>query len=373
MLGHAQAKVDASPRLLLRELDARLEPDQCTKARRPVGVGGADRTCLDELFEQLPAGIVVLGPDGRIRRSNPAAAALLGEPLAGEPWCQVIERAFAPRPDDGHDLSLPDGRRVAIDTRALQSEPGQLLLITDVSETRRLQESVSRRERLSTLGQMMSALAHQVRSPLTAALLYANHLQDSALPVEQSRLCARKILMQLRDLERLVRELLVFARGGGLQRRPVLVSDLLLAVADQTEHRCLDAGGRLKLRCDRDLVLLGSHEALQTALENLVINALEAAGDGARVEIAAARKSHDRVVISVTDNGPGVSAQDAGRVFDAFHTTRGDGTGLGLAVVRAVVEGHGGRVDVERTAAGGACFCIALPAAVAPVEIDVMP
>lgn len=373
MLGHAQARVDASPRVLPSGLDSRLEQEPSTGTQRTTAMIGGDQTCLDELFQQLPAGLIVLDPSGHVRRSNHAAAALLGEPLAGQPWRQVIERAFAPRPDDGHDLSLRDGRRVAIDTRPLHSEPGQLLLITDVSETRRLQEETSRRRRLSTLGQMMSVLAHQVRSPLTAALLYADHLQEPTLPPAQSQLCARKLQMRLRDLDRLVRELLVFARGGALQRKPMQILPLLKAVAERTRHRCADASARLTVQCSSDLQLLGSPEALQTALENLVINALEAAGEGVRIGISADAEGRDHVVIRVTDDGPGVPAHESGRVFDPFHTTRSDGTGLGLAVVRAVVEGHGGQVNVERASAGGACFRIALPAALASVATDLAP
>ena len=114
-----------------------------------------------------------------MREANPAACELLGEPLVGELWRQVIARSFAPRKDDGHEISLRDGRRLSIATRSLDAEPGQLVLLNDLTETRRLQDQLARHERLSSLGRMVASLAHQIRTPLSAAMLYAGHLADA--------------------------------------------------------------------------------------------------------------------------------------------------------------------------------------------------
>jgi two-component system sensor histidine kinase FlrB len=103
---------------------------------------------LESLLNFLPGGVVVLDSSGRVSESNPAAIELLGEPLQGELWREVIARCFAPRQDDGHEVSLRDGRLISIQTRNLGAD-GQIILLTDQTETRRLQGELSRHERLS--------------------------------------------------------------------------------------------------------------------------------------------------------------------------------------------------------------------------------
>ena len=112
---------------------------------------------LQSLLDALPGGVVVLDQHGRVQSCNPVAGELLGPVVCGEGWSDVVERAFAPRWDDGHDVSLADGRRVNIATQALDGEPGQILLISDVTETRRLHEQLEHHKRLSAKTEMAAA------------------------------------------------------------------------------------------------------------------------------------------------------------------------------------------------------------------------
>lgn len=112
---------------------------------------------LQSLLDLLPGGVIVLDGQGVVREANPVACSLLGRPLVGMLWREVIARNFAPRKDDGHEISLKDGRRVSIATRSLDGEPGQLVLLADLTETRRLQDELARHERLSSLGRMVAS------------------------------------------------------------------------------------------------------------------------------------------------------------------------------------------------------------------------
>ena len=168
---------------------------------------------LQNLLDLLPGGVIVIDAQGIVREANPAACELLGLPLEGELWRHVIARCFAPREDDGHEISLKDGRRLSISTRSLDAEPGQLVLLNDLTETRHLQDQLARHERLSSLGRMVASLAHQIRTPLSAALLYASHLTEQALPVETQQRFAGRLKERLHELEHQVRDMLVFARG----------------------------------------------------------------------------------------------------------------------------------------------------------------
>jgi two-component system sensor histidine kinase FlrB len=168
---------------------------------------------LQNLLDLLPGGVIVIDGTGMVREANPAALDLLGEPLIGMLWRHVIARCFAPREDDGHEISLKDGRRLSIATRSLDAEPGQLVLLNDLTETRHLQSQLARHERLSSLGRMVASLAHQIRTPLSAAMIYASHLAEQALSVETQQRFAGRLKERLHELEHQVRDMLVFARG----------------------------------------------------------------------------------------------------------------------------------------------------------------
>lgn len=127
---------------------------------------------MTRLLAVLPAGVIVIDGEGFILECNDAAISLLGEPLAGEKWLEIIDRAFQPSSEDGHDVSLKSGRLVHLLTSPLDGEPGQIILLNDVTETRQLQNKVSHLQRLSVMGEMAARLAHQIRTPLSSALLY---------------------------------------------------------------------------------------------------------------------------------------------------------------------------------------------------------
>lgn len=135
---------------------------------------------LQKLLQLLPGGVVVLNEKGKVAECNAAAEELLGSPLENQSWLSIIRERFAPRKDDGHEISLVNGKRVSLLSRSLDEEPGQIILITDQTQTRRLQQSLSRHQRLMEMGKMVSSLAHQIRTPLSAAMLYAGHLRNLA-------------------------------------------------------------------------------------------------------------------------------------------------------------------------------------------------
>ena len=148
------------------------------KHRQEIAARDSIAKKLSSVLQALPAGVVVLNPEGLVQDCNPASIELLGGPLRGEVWREVVERAFLPRSDDGHEISLKDGRLVNISTCPLGNDPGQILLIADVTETRRLQKFVSQHQRLISMGEMVASLAHQIRTPLSTALLSASQLKS---------------------------------------------------------------------------------------------------------------------------------------------------------------------------------------------------
>ncbi len=217
--------------------------------------------------------------------------------------------------------------------------------------------------------QMTADIAHDLRTPLSVILGYSEALQDDKLPGTPEVYGAMH--RQAQHLNRLIEDLrtLSLADAGqlSLQRRIVQPGDLLehaaIAYLPQAEER----GIHLSVTADATAAISVDPDRLVQVIGNLVGNALRHTPDGGRVELAAALAG-PRVVLSVTDNGPGVPGDDLPHIFERFY--RGDkarvddgSSGLGLAIARSLVEAHGGQIGVENVATGGARFTVALPLA----------
>lgn len=323
----------------------------------------------DAVLQALPAAVILLDQRGIVYQANPAALAMLGEPLTGQRWLDVINRCFRPRSDDGLEVSLKDGRRVKLQISTLAqggeaSHTGQLIMLTDLTETRQLQSRLSHMQRLSTLGKMMATLAHQIRTPLSAALLYAQNLANPRMTLQVQQQFQQKLLSRLQDLEQQVSDMLLFARSGSAQQ----VASFSLKELIEQLHTSIEAllqqhNAQFSLHCsDNSLYVLGNQNALCGALQNLIQNSIQAAGPDAHIALAIApSKQHQGMLaLRVTDNGPGVAPALRDVLFEPFVTSRSQGTGLGLAVVQAVAHSHQGSVRYIPTQ-HGACFELLLP------------
>ena len=316
---------------------------------------------LAALLEALPAGVIVLDGDGQVRELNTTATDYLGAPLRDVPWNAVRSRAFAEQQDDAGDLKLRDGRTLNLAQGLLDPGPGRVLLFTDVTEHRKVQQLLSRHRRLAAMGEMAAALAHQLRTPLSAALLYASNAARSDLPEERRQAQLEKATRCLHDLEQLIGDMLQFARGASAAENRVSVAALLDSVRTALTP-VLGPQQQLQInQSDKRLCFAGNREAVAGALLNLANNALQHAGPGARVEISAQRNGTD-IEFRVRDNGPGVAAENRARIFEPFFTSRPDGTGLGLAVARSVARAHRGDIRLDGEPRTGCCFVLHLPA-----------
>ena len=285
LFNQVSAELSDSYRLLERrveELSSELEQVDRARLRELEGKERVSER-LRSLLDLLPGGVVVLDRHGIVCDCNPAAREMLQGGVLGERWVEVIRRCFAPRHDDGHEISLASGRRVSVATRSLERDKGQVVLLTDQTETRELQDRLSRHQRLNAMGRMMAALAHQLRTPLAAAMLYASNLRDAQLTPEQTRKFSAKILSRLTHLERQVRDMLIFVRGDVALENVSSLGELFEDLAASMEAPLASAQARCEQRidCDRTLQLLCNREVLSGALLNLVSNALQAAGQGA--------------------------------------------------------------------------------------------
>jgi len=349
---------------------------------------------LSTLLNALPAGVVVIDARGLVQESNPAAIELLGEPLIGQRWVDIISRSFSPRADDGHEVSLKDGRRLSIQTRSLDGGFGQLILLSDLTETRTLQASLARHQRLSAMGKTVASLAHQIRTPLSAAMLFAENLCTPDISPQLRIKCANKLISRLGHLEQQVRDMLLFAKGDSPTAEKLSVQQLLGEVKIATDS--LVFSRQVSFVWDiptLDQEIVGNKDALVGAVMNLINNASEAAlskpssnrhqlKSGPLTTAAPSNSSQpvlpemppmpevkvslklsqDHMAIVVADNGVGFESIQGTKLMEAFYTTKSNGTGLGLAVVQNVAKAHQGHFLIASKGEGhGAEAIISLP------------
>lgn len=246
--------------------------------------------------------------------------------------------------------TLPHERTADLDVAALDHLSGTLNQSYLQLERRlaALQQELAAQRPLAVLGEMTAGLAHQVRTPLATALVYACHLRDASLaPADHARFAGR-LVERLRQLERLVADMLAFAHGADAGTQTFTVGELLHAVNATVQPRRPHTA-RLRLPSVPAVRLTGSVENLAGALANLCLNAFEA-GAG---EVVVACDAHDgELRLVVSDDGPGMDPALRARVFEPFVSGRPGGTGLGLAVARGVVERHHGRLLLAESSVG---------------------
>ncbi|WP_455385053.1 sensor histidine kinase [Acidihalobacter prosperus] len=356
-----------------RELELRVEQLSgelaAARSERLVQLAEKERLAnrLSQLLEALPGAVIVTDAGGVVREANPAALEFMGEPLLGRRWIDVAAQRFTGGVAERGEVHLTDGRRLSLTARALGSEPGEILLLQDVTEARTLQEQLDRHRRLAAMGEMVAGLAHQIRTPLSSVLLYLSHLEGKRLDDQQRERVVERIRGRVRHLEGMVGDMLQFARGGTAELVPCRLETLIAEFRDLAAVPLAEHSASLEISWEDEAlyeaVVPCQRAPLCGALLNLVTNALRAGGQGTRLLLQVWRPTQDSIGLSLEDSGPGIDAEIAERIFEPFFTTDTQGTGLGLPVVRAVMEAHDGEVLLEAPQKlGGARFSLRLPA-----------
>ncbi|HEY7158754.1 MAG TPA: ATP-binding protein [Gemmataceae bacterium] len=225
-----------------------------------------------------------------------------------------------------------------------------------------LRDELRRAEHLAALGKLLAGVAHEVRNPL-AAIRSTAQLWQRLPPEARDPSDMDAIVRGVDRLNDLVSRLLFFARSGHEEHRPVdvntVVQEALTLLRAQAESQKVTLN--TELAADLPAVS-GSVQALQQVVLNLATNALQAMPSGGTLLCRTRRlESPPRVELWVADTGPGIAAEELPHLFEPFHTTRPEGTGLGLALCREIVQQHGGRIELDRQDGWGAVFRVTLP------------
>jgi two-component system, NtrC family, sensor histidine kinase PilS len=371
-----------------------------------VSVMGAEREALAgelrqarleaaDVLRNIPTGIVTVDQSGHLLYCNPAAEQILGfherqwrgrpimpefARIAPEFWAAITAtarrgvramrvEATVRRPD----RTFPIGVTTTTLEVEPEGEPRVTAIFTDISDSKRLEELHLRAERLEAVAELSSSLAHEIKNPLASIRSSVEQLGRSKRANPDEKFLTSLVVRESDRLARLLSEFLDFSRVRATECRPL---DLRVvasaAIRLVREHPDCPADAVIDLTGD-PTPMEGDEDLLHRVVSNLVLNAVQAAGPGARVEVRIGRAEtrelpggagiESPVSLVVRDNGPGIPEGLRARLFEPFVTGRVGGTGLGLAIVQRAVDAHRGLVLVDTTAGKGTTFTVYFPAA----------
>ena len=319
----------------------------------------ADR--LSILLRNLPVGIVVLDDYGTIIENNEIAKNLIGTDLQGETWNKIAKKYLAAGYSGNSEVCLKNGNRISLKIESQQRSEGKVIIINDVTSEYSYHESINRKERLESLGNMVASLAHQVRTPLSAAFLYVSSLEKRINKQEPSFQLIENVKHCLRSLEETVNDMLSFAKGewqlNDLISVQQLAKDLHTDIQREFGNYLIEIDEKY-LHDDPKVSI--NYIAFWGALKNVIQNAIQASEFDKKVLVEIKTEGRE-LVFSVHDKGKGISNELKEKIFEPFFTTKAGGTGLGLAVVRSIVEAHRGTVEAKDEVPHGLCVDIRIP------------
>ena len=316
---------------------------------------------MGSMFGSVPFGLVAIDA-GRVTGFNPAAAKLLPDLVLQGVWALPAQWMRRGTTDEYLTDRGSEARIISVCALTDTASGTRLLHIDDITEAHRERERAERQERLASMGRMSAELAHQLRTPLCTATLYASQLREPDIDADERSAMAGRLVGQLGQIDALITRMLSFvktrARAQEIGPIEALVRSQLEVIAPLLAQR----GVRLALALHApDCVIAVDRLQIGSAVLALLENALQHAPPGSTVSVACRSEGH-RVEICVTDEGPGIDPAIAARLFEPFATGRPTGTGLGLAMARAAAQAHRGELSFAACEPHGVRFTLALPA-----------
>lgn len=353
-----------------------------------------ERKALETIFQSIQEGVIVLDNAGRLSDANHAAEKLLGfdaEKLRGKPMMQYIGDLDIMPSEDSTDEAASTADWQHIITRELEvdypehhilsvyavplqaveedDEPSILVILRDVTSEREREASALEGERIDAIKQLAAGVAHEIGNPLNALNIHLQlmgrqlrGLEDESMRSEMTELVdvAKNEVVRL---DGIIRQFLSAIRP----RKPNLIPDDAMRILSETlnvmrvdiENRRIEVkvnaiGNIPKVLIDQD--------QMKQVFFNLIKNAMEAMPDGGQLHVS--MSAGDALLrIDFQDNGCGIPEDELGRIFDAYHTTKEKGTGLGLMIVQRIVRDHGGQIEVSSKQGEGTRFRVLIPLA----------
>lgn len=335
----------------------------------------------DEVVTSLPVGLIATDKNGKIAFFNSAAERITGLDLSkarGKDPEDILPKHFCGLKeylDRGESVSekemvceFAEDKIVPVSVSAskiINEEGqfvGQVLILRDLGEVRRLQNEVRRKEKLAAIGGLAAGVAHEIRNPLSSIKGLASYFKNKFEEDSDDKEAAGVMIQEVDRLNRVISELLEFARPTHLNLKPVDINELLEHSVRLIQQEATIKGVTIKLNLSQQLMTAEiDSDRLSQCLLNLYLNAFQAMDNGGRLTIENSITEESLIKIEIKDTGSGINTEDLNKIFDPYFTTKTQGTGLGLAIVHKIIEAHKGEIKVRSIYGHGTAFTIFIP------------
>jgi len=327
----------------------------------------------DNLVEHMPIGLVSLSADGTITSLNHTAESVLqitADETLGKNSVLILQEKMSEMLnnlkerggtiDREIDYPLAGGKSIPLDVLATELNDedgvflGYVILFRDLTEIERLRSEIERSRRLASLGQLAAGIAHEIRNPLSSIKGFATYFRERYRDIPEDRKTADIIIGEVDRLNRVISQLLEFARPMNIQLKPTALQGFLQHSIKMIEQQA--RGGNITIMTDLPSQIGEIHldpDRMSQVLFNLYLNAFEAMDAGGTLSVRLSTTDDKTTTITIADTGTGIAAEDMGRIFDPYFTTKPSGTGLGLAIVHRIMEAHQGEIHVDSTPGAG--------------------
>jgi len=336
----------------------------------------------DNVVENMPIGLIALDDRHRIATCNHIAESVLqlsasyvmgknaAQMLPIRLW-EVVKRfdELDHVIEEDIDCTLADGSVIPLEIGAsiLQDANGvflgYILLFKDLTEVRSLRREIDKNQRLASLGRLAAGVAHEIRNPLSSIKGFATYFKERYPDTPQDQKTANIMIAEVDRLNRVVGQLLEFARPVPVSPKSTslqdLVDDSVRLIEQKVKEKQITVKTLNSVKVDKAVI---DPDRINQVLLNLYLNAIESMEPGGElgVELSADEENH-RIEIRVSDTGCGIPGKHLSRIFDPYFTTKSTGTGLGLAIAHNIMEAMGGKIDISSRAGKGTTFCVTIP------------
>lgn len=343
------------------------------------------RAFASEIVRNLPVGMVIISNDGKVRFINDAACSLLAiqakkadgalaQDILPASLMNLRGKIGSKKSVVEKELNLIGMRNrsapVNVSTTNIVGEEGRsigfMFILQDLSELRQLELKIRQREKLAAIGDLAAGIAHEVRNPLSSIKGYATYFGSLFEEESENRKAAGIMAEEVDRVNRVISELLEFARPSDLKLIKTDIGKLIEHILGIITHEANFAGVTISKQFDHDLPeLMVDPDRITQVILNILINAIQAMEHGGELTVEV-NHGGDTLVINISDTGKGISPEDQAKMFNPYFTTKKNGTGLGLAIIHKIVENHGGSVQIQSKVGVGTRVSILLP--VQPAE-----
>ena len=331
-----------------------------------------------DIVRSIASGVITADDDGRILGVNPAAREILRDregTLIGKPLSEVLPDYGHQRPSQPPKRADATGRRadgtefpIGFTLSALLDEEGNrtgmLLAFQDLTEIKNLRDQADQAQRLAVLGRLATGLAHEIRNPLSSISGSVEMVREgNALSPEDGRLLGI-VISEVERLNSLVTTMLEVGRPSQIQAEAVDLRAIASDVAAVARGEATASNGLLikEVSSDRPVIVKVDPDRMRQVIWNLVKNAVQASPHRGTVEVRTSIDADGRALLEIADEGPGIGEAQRERLFDMFYSGRSHGVGLGLALVKQIVDQHDSHIEILDREGRGTCFRITLPA-----------